>query len=203
MLLFALTVLVWTTWRSWPAAWRPAGLTEGGVAIAAAVALMAIPSRGAGRGRLVPWTETGRLPWSVFILFGGGLAIGEAMQETGLAAAIGDSFRGLGALPEPVVLAIVVFGMAFASEVGSNTALTATAVPVLGAVAPALGMPVEKVVVATAFGASYAFMLPVGTPPNAMVYATGRVSQRQMIRAGFLLDLASIVVITVLAHARL
>jgi sodium-dependent dicarboxylate transporter 2/3/5 len=187
---FALTVLVWTTWRSWPAAWQPAGLTEGGVAIAAAVALMAIPSRGAGRGRLVPWTETGRLPWSVFILFGGGLAIGLAMERTGVADAIGGAFRGLGSLPEPVALAAIVFGLAFASEIGSNTALTATAVPILGAIAPAVGMSVEKVVVATAFGASYAFMLPVGTPPNALVYGTGKVPYASMLRIGLVLNLA-------------
>jgi sodium-dependent dicarboxylate transporter 2/3/5 len=188
--IFAGTVATWTTWRQWPDWMRPAGVTEGGVAMAAGVLLMVLPASGARRERLVPWTESSRLPWSVFILFGGGLAIGEAMQETGLAAAIGDSFRGLGALPEPVVLAIVVFGLAFASEVGSNTALTATAVPVLGAVAPALGMPVEKVVVATALGASYAFMLPVGTPPNALVYGTGKVPYGDMLRVGLVLNVA-------------
>ena len=188
--IFAATVATWTTWRTWPEGWRPQGLSEGSVAVAAAVLLLVLPARGAARPRLVPWTETRRLPWSVFILFGGGLAIGEAMQRTGLSAALGDSFRGLGELPEPAVLAVVVFGLAFASEVGSNTALTATAVPVLGAIAPALGMPVEKVVVATAFGASYAFMLPVGTPPNALVYGTGKVPYRDMLRVGLVLNLA-------------
>jgi sodium-dependent dicarboxylate transporter 2/3/5 len=187
---FAATVATWTTWRAWPQGWRPEGLSEGGVAVAAAVLLLVLPASGAARPRLVPWTEARLLPWSVFILFGGGLAIGEAMQHTGLADAIGGSFRGLGALPEPAVLAVVVFGLAFASEVGSNTALTATAVPVLGAIAPALGMSVEKVVVATAFGASYAFMLPVGTPPNALVYGTGKVPYRDMLRVGLVLNLA-------------
>jgi sodium-dependent dicarboxylate transporter 2/3/5 len=126
----------------------------------------------------------------VFILFGGGLAIGLAMERTGVADAIGGAFRGLGSLPEPVALAAIVFGLAFASEVGSNTALTATAVPILGAIAPAVGMSVEKVVVATAFGASYAFMLPVGTPPNALVYGTGRVPYASMLRIGLVLNLA-------------
>jgi sodium-dependent dicarboxylate transporter 2/3/5 len=123
------------------------------------------------------------------------------MQRTGLSVAIGQSFAGLGGTHALLALAAVVAVMVFASEIASNTALTATAVPIVGALAPVLGVPVERLVMATALGASLAFMLPVGTPPNAMVYATGRVSQRQMIRAGFLLDLISIIVITLMAHA--
>jgi sodium-dependent dicarboxylate transporter 2/3/5 len=153
-----------------------------------------------GRAPCLPWRETRRLPWGVYILFGGGLALADAMQRTGLSQAIGQSFEGLGGTHALLALGAVVAAMVFASEIASNTALTATAVPIVGALAPALGVPPERLVIATALGASLAFMLPVGTPPNAMVYATGRVSQRQMIRAGFLLDLVSIVVITVLAH---
>ena len=193
---FGAAVLVWTTSSAWPSGWRPAGLTDGGVAIAAAIMLMVLPA-GRGRGeRMVPWACTRELPWGVFLLFGGGLAIGDAMQRTGLSASIGEGFAGLGALPAPLVLGAIVVSLAFASEVGSNTALTATAVPILGAVAPALGMPVEKVAVATAFGASYAFMLPVGTPPNALVFGTGKVPHGTMVRVGLVLDLCVAVVVT-------
>lgn len=193
---FAAAVLVWTTSSAWPEGWRPAGLTDGGVAIAAAVLLMVLPAGRGHAGRIVPWSCTRELPWGVFLLFGGGLAIGDAMQRTGLSAAIGDVFAGLGSLPAPVVLGTIVISLAFSSEIGSNTALTATAVPILGAVAPALGMPVEKVAVATAFGASYAFMLPVGTPPNALVFGTGKVPHGTMVRVGLVLDLCVAVVVT-------
>jgi sodium-dependent dicarboxylate transporter 2/3/5 len=193
---FGVAVLVWTTSSAWPDGWRPEGLTDGGVAIAAAVLLMVLP---AGRGRatrIVPWACTRDLPWGVFLLFGGGLAIGDAMQRTGLSTAIGELFAGLGALPGPLVLGTIVVSLAFASEIGSNTALTATAVPILGAVAPALGMPVEKVAIATAFGASYAFMLPVGTPPNALVFGTGKVPHGTMVRVGLVLNLCVAAVVT-------
>lgn len=195
---FGAAVLVWTTSSAWPAGWRPAGLTDGGVAIAAAILLMVLPAGRPASERIVPWSCTRGLPWGVFLLFGGGLAIGDAMQRTGLSGAIGESFAGLGALPGPLVLGAIVVSLAFASEIGSNTALTATAVPILGAVAPALGMPVEKVAVATAFGASYAFMLPVGTPPNALVFGTGKVPHGTMVRIGLVLDLCVAVVVTVM-----
>ncbi len=198
LFVFGAAVLVWTTSSAWPAGWRPAGLTDGGVAIGAAVLLMILPAGlwAPGRDRIVPWSCTSDLPWGVFLLFGGGLAIGDAMERTGLSGAIGASFAGLGSLPGPLVLGAIVLSLALASEVGSNTALTATAVPILGSVAPALGMPIEKVAIATAFGASYAFMLPVGTPPNALVFGTGKVPYGKMVRIGFVLDLCVAAVVT-------
>jgi len=200
---FAAAVACWITPPEWNAPWRPTMLVDGVIAAIAAVLLLSVPTSTRSWTPALPWQATQRLPWGVYILFGGGLALADAMQRTGLSHAIGQSFAGLGGVHALLALGAVVAAMVFASEIASNTALTATAVPIVGALAPALGVPPERLVMATALGASLAFMLPVGTPPNAMVYATGRVSQRQMIRAGFLLDLASIVVITVLAHARL
>lgn len=200
---FAGAVACWITPPEWNAPWRPTMLADGVIAVIAAALLLCLPTSTRSWEPALPWQATQRLPWGVYILFGGGLALADAMQRTGLSQAIGHSFAGLGGMHAFLALGAVVTVMVFASEVASNTALTATAVPIVGALAPALGVPPERLVIATALGASLAFMLPVGTPPNAMVYATGRVSQRQMIRAGFLLDIASIVVITVLAHARL
>jgi sodium-dependent dicarboxylate transporter 2/3/5 len=177
-----------------------AGLPDGAIAVVAAIVLCAVPLRGDGWRPAVPWSAVERLPWGVYILFGGGLSLADAMQRTGLSEAIGRSFAGLGALPALAALALLVAALVFTSEIASNTALTATAVPIVGALAPALGMPVEQLVIATALGASYAFMLPVGTPPNAMVYATGLVPQRTMMRAGLALNLASIVLVTLVAR---
>ena len=193
---FALTVVAWVALPSLPEAWRPKELPDGAVAVAAAALLMALPARDGTRDRIVPWDVAKGMPWHVFILFGGGLAIGEAMERHGVSQAIGQAFSGLGSLPLPVVLGTIVVTMAFASEVGSNTALTATAIPVIAAAGPTLGLSPQQVAFATAFGASYAFMLPVGTPPNAMVYGTGMVPYRAMVSVGFVLNIAMAVLVT-------
>ena len=121
------------------------------------------------------------------------------MQDTGLSEAIGRSLAGLGGAHPVVALAALVGAMVFASEVASNTALTATAVPIVGALAPTIGLPVRTAVLAATFGASYAFMLPVGTPPNALVFATGRVPQPVMMRVGLVLNLVAIALLTAMA----
>jgi sodium-dependent dicarboxylate transporter 2/3/5 len=197
--IFACTVFVWVTASLWPAGWRPTHLTDGGVAIAAASLLFVLPASARPWKPLLSWRCAERLPWGVYILFGGGLSLADAMQRTGLSAAIGQSFTGLGSMPAVVVLACVVAVLVFASEIASNTALTATAVPILGALAPELGIPPERLVIAAAFGASYAFMMPVGTPPNAMVYATGLVPHGAMLRVGLALNLIAIILITLMA----
>jgi sodium-dependent dicarboxylate transporter 2/3/5 len=194
---FALAVLGWTTPPLWPAGWRVPGLTDASVAVTAAVLLLVLPAGGQQGGAVVPWRWTRDLPWGVLLLFGGGLALSDAMQRSGLAASIGASVGSWGQLHPTLTVVLVVGTLCFASEIASNTALTAAAVPVLGPLATALGLPARTVAMATALGASYAFMLPVGTPPNALVYATGRVSMRNMMRVGFQLDLFSIAVITV------
>ncbi|MFM7808197.1 MAG: SLC13 family permease [Planctomycetota bacterium] len=199
---FACTVLAWVSGPAWPAGLRT-GLGDGAIAIVAAIALCALPCTRARWEPVVPWSDVERLPWGVYILFGGGLSLADAMQRTGLSEAIGQSFAGLGTLPALAALGSLVAALVFTSEVASNTALTATAVPIVGALAPSLGVPVERLVIATALGASYAFMLPVGTPPNAMVYATGLVPQRTMMRAGLALNIISIVLVTLVAHCML
>ncbi len=178
------------------APWTGVRLRDGQIAVAAAIVLLAVP---AGRGQaqpVVPWPELGRLPLGVFLLFGGGLALADAMQRTGVSDAIAVSLSGLSSMPEPLLILLVVLVMVFASEIASNTALTATAVPIVGAMAAGLGVPAERLVIAAALGASYAFMLPVGTPPNAIVYATGRVPVRSMIRAGLALNIIAAVIVT-------
>ena len=195
-LVFALAVLGWTTPPLWPAGWRVPGLTDATIALAAALLLLVLPAGGAEGGTVVPLRWTRELPWGVLLLFGGGLALSDAMQRSGLAAAIGASVGNWGQVHPILTLIVVVGTLCFASELASNTALTATAVPVLGPLAVALGLPARTLAMATALGASYAFMLPVGTPPNALVYATGRVSMRSMMRVGFQVDLISIAVIT-------
>ncbi len=158
--------------------------------------LFLLPARDGTSTRVVPWRAVRDLPWGVFVLFGGGLALADAMQRTGLSEAVGNAVAGLEGVPVLLAVAAVVTAMVFASEIASNTALAATAVPIVGALAPALGIPLRPAVMAATLGASYAFMLPVGTPPNALVFATGRVPARAMLRVGFVLNLVSVVVVT-------
>ena len=193
---FAATVACWVVLPSLPEGWKPKDLPDGAIAAAAAAVLLALPARDGSGERIVPWDVAKGMPWHVFILFGGGLAIGEAMERNGVSQAIGGAFAGLGDLPRPVILGTIVTCMAFASEVGSNTALAATAIPVVAAAGPALGLTPQEVAFATALGASYAFMLPVGTPPNALVFGTGMVRYRDMVRVGFVLNVAMAALVT-------
>jgi sodium-dependent dicarboxylate transporter 2/3/5 len=194
----AVFVCAATAWIAAPflVHWTGVRLRDGQIAVAAAIVLLVIPS---GRGDpkpVVPWSDISRLPLGVFLLFGGGLALADAMQGAGVSDAIAGSLGGLAALPGPLLVLIVVIVLVFASEIASNTALTATAVPIVGAMAAGLGLPAETLVIAVALGASYAFMLPVGTPPNAIVYATGRVPVRTMLRAGLALNIIAAAIVT-------
>jgi sodium-dependent dicarboxylate transporter 2/3/5 len=177
--------------------WNPQlKLREGTVAVAAAVLLFIIPQGKGSHETIVPWSDTAKLPWGVFILFGGGLCLADAMQSTGVSDAVARSLAGLSAVPPTILLFLVVAALIFASEIASNTALTATAVPIVGAMAPGLGIPVERLVVAATLGASFAFIMPVGTPPNALIFSTGRVPMREMLRVGFVLNICAAVIIT-------
>jgi len=196
-LIFVMAVVAWVA-APFVKSFTPAVvLKDGMIAIAAALALFIVPAARGSRESIVPWSQTQRLPWGVFILFGGGLSLADAMQRTGVSQMIAQSVTGIQGVSEGVIIASVAAVMVFASEIGSNTALAATAVPIVGAMAPGLGIAPEKLVITAVLGASLAFMLPVGTPPNAIIYSTGLVPVREMMRVGFMLNLCAIVVITV------
>jgi sodium-dependent dicarboxylate transporter 2/3/5 len=195
---FACTVLAWITLPAWPDALRPEGLSDAGIAVVAAILLLVLPACDGSGDALVPWRQTRQLPWGVFILFGGGLAIADAMQRTGLSQALGSGLAGLADLPGPLLILALVTCLVLASEVASNTALAAAAIPIVGAMAVESGLAAEKLVVATAMAASYPFMLPVATPPNALAFATGRVPYGHMVRVGIRLDALAVIVVSLL-----
>ncbi|MGA0853978.1 MAG: SLC13 family permease [Luteolibacter sp.] len=173
------------------------GLSDSGVAVLAAISLFLLPADRMGN-RVMDWQTAAHLPWGVLILFGGGLSLATAVEANGVSQFIGHSTRGLGILPPFLMLAAVVTLTVFLSEFTSNTAQVATMTPVLAAMAPALGMNPQVLVVVCALSASSAYIMPVGTPPNAIVFSTGLIRMPQMIRAGILLNLAGIVLITIL-----
>lgn len=176
------------------------GLTDSGVALLAALALFLAPVDREKGLRAMDWETAQRLPWGVLVLFGGGLSLAAAVEANGVSAFIGHATRGLGVLPPLLLLAAVVTLTVFLSEVTSNTAQVATMTPVLAAMAPGLGLDPQALVIVCALAASSAYMMPVGTPPNAIVFGTGLVRMPQMMKAGLVLNLAGIAVITALGQ---
>ncbi|TVQ32627.1 MAG: DASS family sodium-coupled anion symporter [Phycisphaeraceae bacterium] len=146
------------------------------------------------------WKTAERLPWGVLLLFGGGLSLSRAITETGVAAWIGQNVAGLGGLPTVALVLIVVALIIFLTEMTSNTATTATFLPILGGVAIGLGMDPLLLVVPAAIAASCAFMLPVATPPNAIVYGSGHVTIQQMVKAGLWLNIIGVFLVTLLMY---
>jgi sodium-dependent dicarboxylate transporter 2/3/5 len=141
-------------------------------------------------------TANEAISWDVLLLFGGGLSLASAIQHTGVAQLIGAQVAVLAGSPFPVVLFGVVFIVTFATGVTSNTALAAMMMPLLAAVANALGLPPQPILMGTALAASAAFILPISTPPNAIVFGTGKIKIADMFRAGILINFVAIFVIT-------
>jgi sodium-dependent dicarboxylate transporter 2/3/5 len=135
----------------------------------------------------------------VLLLFGGGLSLAAAISRSGLAEWIGAALSGFGGWPVLVVVLVVVTAIIFLTELTSNTATAATFLPLVASVAPALGTDPFMLTIPAALAASCAFMMPVATPPNAIIYGSGQVTIAQMVKAGFWLNLVSILVITGLA----
>jgi len=176
-----------------------AGLSDAGIAMLAAMALFLIPVDRAKGVRAMDWNTAVKLPWGVLMLFGGGLTLAASIEANGVSEFIGNSSRGLAGL-HPLLLLLAITAMTvFLSELTSNTAQVATMVPVLAAMAPVLGMNPYVLILACTLGASSAYMMPVGTPPNAIVFGTGLVRMPQMMKAGVWLNLAGILVIVALS----
>lgn len=173
------------------------GLNDTGIAIAAAVALFLIPA-GSG-GALMDWPTAEKLPWGVLLLFGGGLALADAVQQTGLAEWIGTRVGSLG-LPALAMVVVVTVVIIFLTELTSNTATAAAFLPLVASVAVGMGENPFLLAVPAALAASCAFMLPVATPPNAIVYGSGYVTVPQMAKAGLGLNLLFIGLIAVVTY---
>ncbi|SHK06978.1 SLC13 family permease [Rhodothermus profundi] len=197
--IFAGTALLWIA-RPVLSRWIP-GLSDAGIAMGAALVLFLLPAE-PGR-RLLDWESARHLPWGLLLLFGGGLSMAGAITGTGLAHWIGEQVRVLAGWPPWVIVLLATGTIVFLTEITSNTAVTAAFLPVLASAAVGLGQNPLLLAVPATLGASCAFMLPVATPPNAVVYSTGRVSMLEMARAGFWLNLLFIGLLTLLAFTLL
>ncbi len=175
------------------------GVSDTGIVIAAAVLLFLLPSGDAERPRLMIWEDVIRLPWGVLVLFGGGLSLAAAVAQSGLALWLGEQLAPLSAWGTAVLVVAAVALVIFLTELTSNLATTATLLPVMGAIAIQAGVPPIVLTVPITIAASCAFMLPVATPPNAIVFSTGAISIPQMVKAGVFLNLIGIVIVSIAA----
>jgi len=191
---FTLTAMLWVA-RPLLQEYIP-NLSDTGIAVAGAVVMYLLPVDFKKGEFVLSWEDTKRLPWNVLILFGGGLSLAAAITSTGLAEWIGSLISGLSWLPVIVLLISSLTVIVFLTEITSNTATGAAFLPILASVAVAMGQDPLLLVVPATIGASCAFMLPVATPPNAIVYGSGLVSIPQMARAGFIFNVFMIVIIT-------
>lgn len=175
-------------------------LSDTGIAIIAGVALFLLPAGDGSGHRLLNWGDTHDLPWGILLLFGGGLALAGAITRSGLAEWIAEQLGIFGTFPLLLMIGIVVLVIIFLTEVTSNTATAAAFLPLLGALALSLDISPLLITVPAAIAASCAFMMPVATPPNAIVFATGHMKIQSMINAGFALNLISTLLVTLLTY---
>jgi sodium-dependent dicarboxylate transporter 2/3/5 len=196
---FAAVIFSWMMRRPITEWFGLTGVSDSGIVMTAAVLLFMMPSGDRTQPQLMTWHDTGRLPWGVLILFGGGLSLAAAVSSSGLALWLGESLAPLNAFGTAALVIAAVTLVIFLTELTSNLATTATLLPVVGAIALQAGLPPIALTVPITIAASCAFMLPVATPPNAIVFATGAISIPQMVRAGFVLNLLGIVMVTLIS----
>ena len=177
------------------------GLTDAGIAMGVALALFVIPVDIKQGEFALNWEWASKVPWGVLLLFGGGLSLASGATSSGLAEWIGSAMSGLGGAPVWLILAVAITVVVFLTEVTSNTATTATLLPIFAGLAVGLGESPLLLCIPAALAASCAFMLPPATPPNAVVFGSGQVTIPQMARAGIWLNIASIVALTIAVYA--
>lgn len=178
-------------------------LNDSMIAIAGATVMFMVPSgcKNEQGTALLDWKTANQIPWGVLLLFGGGLSLAAAVKVTGLGLWLGTALSGLGALPLILILLSLVTLVIFLTELTSNTATVATLLPVLAALSATIGIDPMLLFAPAALAGSCAFMLPVATAPNAVIYSTEKVTIPQMAHAGFRLNLVGIIVLTGLSYA--
>ena len=224
---FAVTACFWITrkqpWGGWSGLVSELGFpmefaNDASIALLGALALFVIPSgelkgehkselKGEHKGepnqdgsteRLLDWKTAERIPWGVLILFAGGLALAAAFKSSGLSQLIGGELANLGQLPTLILIAAICLSVTFLTEVTSNTATTTLLMPILATAAIAAAIEPKIFMIPATISASFAFMLPVATPPNAIVFGSQKLTVREMAREGFILNLIGIVVVTLI-----
>ena len=208
---FAVTAILWMTrqqpFGGWTGVAESAGFpmplaNDASVALKGALAMFLIPNgRPDGQGdKLLDWETAQKIPWGILILFAGGLCLAEAFKESGLSVLMGEGMANLGTLPTWVLIGVICLGVTFLTEVTSNTATTTLLLPILATAAIAAELEPKMVMIPATISASFAFMLPVATPPNAIVFGSGQFSVGQMAREGLVLNLIGVIIVALLCY---
>jgi sodium-dependent dicarboxylate transporter 2/3/5 len=205
MAVFAITAAAWITrtepfggWTQWLGL---PGANDASVAMLAVVLMFVIPN-GNG-GRLLTWERAVTIPWGVLILFSGGICLAKAFVASGLSELMGEWLASLNHLPLWALVGMICLVVTFLTETTSNTASTTLLMPVLAAAGLAAGIKPEVLMVPAAMTASCAFMLPVATAPNSVIYGSGRITVYRMAREGFVLNLLGVLVVSVVCYLSL
>jgi sodium-dependent dicarboxylate transporter 2/3/5 len=169
------------------------------IAIISAIVLFIIPSRNKNEA-LLGWSDAVKLPWGILLLFGGGMAIAVGFETSGLALWLGEKLKLLETIPLIILLLIIIGSVNFLTEITSNLATTAMLLPVLASLANATGIHYNYLLVGATVAASCAFMLPVATPPNAVVFGSGYLKIKDMLKIGILMNIISIILLTLVVY---
>ncbi len=174
-------------------------VSDTGIAIAASIALFMIPS-GEKQQPLLEWKDTQRLPWDILLLFGGGISLAKGLEVTDIVGALGNWISS-NTIAAPLIIILVVCAFAvFLTEIMSNVALVAVFIPVSFVIAQFFGLDELQLAIPLTIGASCAFMFPISTPPNAIVFSSGHIKMAEMARSGIFLNILSIIIISVYCY---
>lgn len=175
-----------------------ADLSDASIALLAAVLLFVLPA--SKKQPTLDWNTAKKLPWHIIFLFGGGLALAQAVKTYEVDIIIGGQLAVLGGLPDILIMLAIVALVVLLTEVTSNTATTAALTPIISTLALSLGVDPTLAIVATAVSASCAFMMPIATPPNAIVFGAGYLKIKDMVKAGLIINLCAMILITLVIH---
>jgi sodium-dependent dicarboxylate transporter 2/3/5 len=175
-------------------------LNDGTVAIFIAVILFIIPSKENPSKRILAWDSVSQLPWDIILLFGGGFALAAGFKKSGLAEWFGKSLHGLDFFHPIFLIALICLLITFLTELTSNTATAEILLPIIAAVAVTIKVNPLLLMIPATISCSFAFMLPVATPPNAIVFGTKRIRMIEMAKTGFLLNFLGILVVTLIVY---
>lgn len=199
LLVFGLVIFCWISgsllWYRWVS-----HCNDTVVAIAGAIALFLLPARGLSGESLLDWKTAVQIPWGVLVFFGGGLALAKGFDLSGLAGWIGEQMKSLNDLPQWLILLVALVVVVLLSEVASNVATATMMLPVLAAVAGAIGANPFGLLMTATLASSVGFGLPIATAPNSIAFGTGFIATRDMARAGFLLDVISVLLLLLFAY---
>ena len=197
--IFIITAFFWITrkqpWGGWSGLLSMETANDASVALLGAMAMFVWPRGDGQNGRLLEWENARKIPWGILILFAGGVCLASAFQSSGLSALLGNSIGGLQALPVLVLVLVICLSVTFLTELTSNTATATLLMPILAAIAIANEIKPALLMVPATMSASFAFMLPVATAPNAIVFGSGELTINRMVREGIVLNLIGVLVV--------